>query len=59
MSLLEAEGVRKETFVILGGGATEQSLIEKLGVDAQTRDAYEGITLIRTHMQGRTKEAAA
>lgn len=45
--LLEKHGLRQKTFVILGGGATEPSLIQKMGIDAQTRDAYEGVTQIR------------
>jgi len=59
VSLLEQEGMRGSTFVILGGGATDRSLVAKLGVDAQTRDAYEGVNLVRAHMQARAKEAAA
>ena len=59
LALLEGEGIREKTFVILGGGATEESLVEKLGVDAQTRDAYEGINKVRAHLQARGKEAAA
>ena len=47
VKLLDQNGLRQGTFVILGGGATESSLIEKLGVDAQTRDAYDGVTQIR------------
>ena len=59
ISLLQGEGIRGNTFVILGGGVTEKSLVEKLGVDAQTRDAYEGVNIIRAHMQSRNEEAAA
>jgi methanogenic corrinoid protein MtbC1 len=59
VALLKREGIRQHTFVILGGGATEKSLVNKLGVDAQTRDAYEGIQLVRANLQGRKKETAA
>ena len=48
---LEKKGLRKNVFVMIGGGATEQSLVAKLGVDAQTRDAYEGIKMIRKAIQ--------
>lgn len=59
LALLEGEGIRERTFVILGGGATDESLVEKLGVDAQTRDAYDGINKVRAHLKGRGKGAAA
>jgi len=59
VTLLEAEGIRRDIFVLLGGGATEPSLVEKLGVDAQTRDAYEGVNLVRAHARKQAKEAAA
>lgn len=50
---LEKKGLRENVFVIIGGGATEQSLVEKLSVDSQTRDAYEGIQLIKKVIQSR------
>jgi len=59
VALLAAEGIRRDTFVILGGGATDPSLVEKLGVDAQTRDAHEGVVLVRAHLRRRAEEAAA
>ena len=55
ISLLDKKGLRQQTRVILGGGATEQSLIEKLGVDFQTRDAYEGITILKNLTDGEMK----
>ena len=58
VDLLKEEGLRKKTFVIIGGGVTEKSLIGKLSVDAQTRDAYEGINLIRNYIQTGRKEVA-
>lgn len=59
VDLLEKKGLRERTFVIIGGGTTEASLIRKLGVDAQTRDAYEGVTQIRDFMKKRREETAA
>jgi methanogenic corrinoid protein MtbC1 len=59
VSLLEKKGLRKNTRIILGGGATEQSLIQKLGVDFQTRDAYEGITILKNLTDGETKGGIA
>ena len=51
VSLLEEKGLRNRTHVIIGGGATEKSLIEKLKVDAQTCDAYEGVRLIQNFIE--------
>ena len=48
---LEKKGLRRNVFVMIGGGATEQSLVAKLGVDVQTRDAYEGIKMIKQAIQ--------
>lgn len=59
IALLEKNGLRRDTHVILGGGATEQSLIEKLGVDSQTRDAYEGLTILKNLKAEGTKGAVA
>ncbi len=59
VATLENKGLRKQTHIILGGGATEQSLIEKLGVDSQTRDAYEGITIIKNLTDGEMKGASS
>jgi len=58
VDLLEEEGLRKRTFVIIGGGVTEKSLIDKLSVDAQTRDAFEGISLIRNYIRTAQREGA-
>jgi len=52
---LEKRGMRNNIRIILGGGATEQSLVEKLGVDFQTRDAYEGITILKNLTDGEIK----
>jgi 5-methyltetrahydrofolate--homocysteine methyltransferase len=52
---LEKRGMRNNVHIILGGGGTEQSLVEKLGVDFQTRDAYEGITILKNLTDGEIK----
>ena len=59
VAMLEARGLRQQTFVIVGGGATDSSLVEKLGVDAQTRDAYQGVRLVRAFTETGQKEAVA
>lgn len=59
VTLLDKHGLRKQTRIILGGGATEKSLIEKLGVDFQTRDAYEGISILKNLTDGEMKGAIA
>ncbi|MFZ5565133.1 MAG: cobalamin B12-binding domain-containing protein [Thermodesulfobacteriota bacterium] len=59
VALLDKKGLRKNTCVLLGGGATEQSLVQKLGVDFQTRDAYEGITFIKRLTDGEMKGGGA
>lgn len=64
VALLEKAGLRDRTRVIIGGGATEKTLVEKLGVDAQTRDAHKGLGIIKawaaeTGAQPDRKEAAA
>jgi methanogenic corrinoid protein MtbC1 len=59
VTLLEKGGLRQQTYVIIGGGATEASLVEKLGVDAQTWDAYTGVKCIRAFVERSRSEAAA
>jgi methanogenic corrinoid protein MtbC1 len=59
VALLEKAGLRQQTYVIVGGGATEASLVEKLGVDAQTWDAYTGIKCIRAFVERGRVEAVA
>lgn len=46
--LLEEKGLRRKVRVIIGGGVTTPEMAERLGADAQTRDAYEGLKIIRT-----------
>lgn len=57
--MLEENGLRDRVFVIIGGGATDETLVEKLRVDAQTRDAYEGLRLIRANLARRGIKSAA
>lgn len=48
IGLLEESGLRDSVKVILGGGATSKDLAQKIGADAQTWDAYEGIRIIQS-----------
>jgi methanogenic corrinoid protein MtbC1 len=57
--LLDQNGLRGSVLVIIGGGATEPSLVKKLNVDAQTRDAYEGIRILKEYAAQNRKMAAA
>jgi methanogenic corrinoid protein MtbC1 len=54
---LEKKDMRKHIQIILGGGGTEQSLVDKLGVDFQTRDAYEGVSFLKKVTGGTIKGA--
>lgn len=55
VSLLESKGLREKTFVIIGGAATTKDMVQKLGVNAQTWDAYEGIRILKSVIK--SKEA--
>lgn len=57
VAALEKNGLRNTIHIILGGGGTEQSLVQKLGVDFQTRDAYEGVTILKNLTDGEIKGA--
>ncbi|MBT3224087.1 MAG: hypothetical protein HN348_33885, partial [Proteobacteria bacterium] len=59
VSLLEQKNLRQATYVIIGGGATEQSLVSKFAIDGQTRDAYDGLRLIKAWVGRDGKEAVA
>ena len=48
LGLLKESGLRDGVKVILGGGATSKDLAQKIGADAQTWDAYEGIRIIQS-----------
>ncbi len=45
--LLEEKGVRKQVKVIIGGGVTSKETAARMRVDAQTRDAYEGLRIVQ------------
>ena len=46
--LLDEKGLRERVRVILGGGVTTSEMADRLGADAQTQDAYEGLKIVRT-----------
>jgi methanogenic corrinoid protein MtbC1 len=48
IGLLKENGLREGVKVVIGGGATSKDLAEKIGADAQTWDAYEGIRIIQS-----------
>jgi methanogenic corrinoid protein MtbC1 len=48
VELLKENGMRDGVKVVIGGGATSKDLAEKIGADAQTWDAYEGIRIIQS-----------
>jgi len=48
MRLLEERGLRRRVKVLIGGGVTTKEMVRKLGVDAQTLDAYEGVKIIQS-----------
>jgi len=45
---LESKGLRQKTFIIVGGAATTKGMVNKLGINAQTWDAYEGLRIIQS-----------
>jgi methylmalonyl-CoA mutase cobalamin-binding domain/chain len=51
ISLLEEKGLRKDTFVIIGGGVTTEFARKEVGADAQTLDPTEAIRLCRDHLK--------
>jgi dimethylamine corrinoid protein len=44
---LEEGGLRDRVRVVLGGGVTTKEMADRLGADAQTQDAYEGLKIVR------------
>ncbi|MGD0275626.1 MAG: cobalamin-dependent protein [Syntrophales bacterium] len=48
IELLKENGLREGVKVVIGGGGTSKDLAEKIGADAQTWDAYEGIRIIQS-----------
>jgi len=58
ISLLVEQGLRKNTFVIIGGGVTTEFARKEVGADVQTFDPTEAIKLCREYikkMQGVTE----
>ena len=51
ISLLVEAGLRKKTFVIIGGGVTTELARKEVGADAQTLDPTEAIRLCRQYIQ--------
>ena len=47
MRLLDERGLRKTVRVVIGGGVTTREMADRLGADAQTQDAYEGLKIVR------------
>lgn len=50
VSLLVEEGLRKDTFVIIGGGVTTEFAKTEVGADAQTFDPTRAIRLCRQYV---------
>ncbi len=50
ISLLEEKGLRKKTFVMIGGGVTTDLARREVGADAQTVDPTEAIKLCTKHI---------
>ena len=48
LRLLEERGLRSWVRVIVGGGVTTKDMARKLGADAQTVDAYEGLRIVQS-----------
>jgi len=53
VGLLEEKGIRKGTFVIIGGGVTTEFARKEIGADAQTLDPTQAIRLCGEFMQRR------
>jgi 5-methyltetrahydrofolate--homocysteine methyltransferase len=52
ISQLEEKGLRKDTFVIIGGGVVTDLVRENVGADVQTLDPTEAIRLCQNYLQG-------
>lgn len=48
---LEEGGLRDRVRVVLGGGVTTKEMAVRLGADAQTQDAYEGLKIVRAFVE--------
>lgn len=55
LSLLQQEGLRDKTYVIIGGAVTSEFVQKEVGADAQTLDPTEGIRLCRSFLHNRKK----
>jgi len=51
ISILKEKGLRKNTFVIIGGGVTTEFARKELGADAQTMDPTEAIRLCKEYVK--------
>ncbi len=49
--MLGEKGLRDRVRIVIGGGVTTPEMVERLGVDAQTRDAYEGLRIVESFLQ--------
>jgi len=48
---LQQNGLRKNTFVIIGGGVTTDLVRTRIGADAQTQDPTHGIRLCQQYLK--------
>jgi methanogenic corrinoid protein MtbC1 len=48
---LQQNGLRKSTFVIIGGGVTTDLVRTRIGADAQTQDPTYGIRLCQQYLK--------
>ena len=46
--LLEEKGMRDRVSVLVGGGVTTRDMVGRFKIDAQTRDAYEGVRIAQS-----------
>ena len=47
---LDESGVRKKVKVLVGGGVTTPQMVERMGLDGQTCDGYEGVRIAQALM---------
>ena len=57
ISILKEKGLRKNTFVIIGGGVTTEFARKELGADAQTMDPTEAIRLCKEYVKERVQSS--
>lgn len=53
LSMLQQEGLRERTYVIIGGAVTSEFVQKEVGADAQTLDPTEAIRLCRSFLRAR------